>query len=78
MFSTLVSAQQLKNLQSKGQTLALFDCSFDLMRPALGAQHYLESHIPGARHADLDQHLSDKSGATDRASGGRHPLPARE
>lgn len=78
MFGTLISTQQLMDMQSKGQSLALFDCSFDLMKPALGAQLYLESHIPGARHADLDQHLSDKSGAPDCASGGRHPLPSRE
>ena len=78
MFSTLVSAPQLMDMQAKGQSLVLFDCSFDLMNPALGAQHYLETHIPSARHADLDQHLSDKSGAADRASGGRHPLPSRE
>ena len=78
MFSTLITVAQLMDLQSKRHSLAIFDCSFDLMNPALGAQHYQEVHITGARHADLDQHLSDKSGAPDRASGGRHPLPARE
>lgn len=78
MFSTLISTQQLTDMLSKGQSAVLFDCSFDLMNPALGAQHFLDSHIPGAQHADLDQHLSDKSGAPDRASGGRHPLPSRE
>lgn len=78
MFSTLISVPQLMDMLSKSQSPVLFDCSFDLMNPALGAQHYLETHIPGARHADLDQHLSDKSGAPDSASGGRHPLPLRE
>ncbi len=78
MFNTLLTAQQLMDLSARHQALAVFDCSFDLMNPALGAQQYFEVHIAGAQHAHLDQHLSDKSGAPDVASGGRHPLPSRE
>jgi thiosulfate/3-mercaptopyruvate sulfurtransferase len=78
MFTTLISARQLTQLSPQHPPLALFDCSFDLMNPALGAEQYHQAHLPGARHADLDRHLSNKSGAADNASGGRHPLPSRE
>jgi thiosulfate/3-mercaptopyruvate sulfurtransferase len=77
MHNTLISAAELRDLLQHGTPPAVFDCSFELMDPAAGAAQFLERHIPGARHADLDQHLSDKTGA-DRASGGRHPLPSRE
>ncbi len=38
---------------------------------------FAQSHIAGAIHADLDQHLSTSLSAP-RCSGGRHPLPTRE
>ncbi|WP_367065677.1 sulfurtransferase [Oryzisolibacter sp. LB2S] len=75
-YTTLISASQLQALMHGGQPLMVFDCSFDLAQPALGASQYRESHIPGAAFADLDRHLSAGSGAA--ASGGRHPLPTRE
>jgi thiosulfate/3-mercaptopyruvate sulfurtransferase len=78
MYSTLISAQQLNKLQTSGQPCMVFDCSFELMEPAAGEQQYLQAHIPGAQRADLDRHLSASKGALDAASGGRHPLPARE
>lgn len=77
MFSTLISAPQLQTLMSSDQPLMVFDCSFELMKPAGGDAQYLDQHIAGAMRADLDRHLSAK-GAPDAASGGRHPLPARE
>lgn len=89
-YTTLISTAQLQALQASGQPLMVFDCSFDLGNPAAGRQQYTEAHIPGAVHADLDQHLSARHGApgkdgqvhtaqTDQpASGGRHPLPSRE
>ena len=89
-FATLLSATQLQTLMHSGQPLMVFDCSFDLSDPALGARQYREAHISGALHADLDRHLSAPHGArgangsvvtsaADRpASGGRHPLPSRE
>lgn len=51
---------------------ALLDCRFLLSDPAAGRLRYLESHIPGAVYADLDQDLSATiiPGQT-----GRHPLP---
>lgn len=76
MYTTLISAEQLMALQSTGTPLAVFDCSFELMNPAAGAAQFAEVHIAGARHADLDHHLSTHK--SERASGGRHPLPTRE
>lgn len=77
MYSTLISAPQLQTLMASGQPLMVFDCSFELMQPTGGDAQYLEQHLMGAVRADLDRHLSAK-GAPDAASGGRHPLPARE
>ena len=77
MYSTLVSAAQLQGLMAGEAPPLLFDCSFDLMNPAAGPEQYRQGHLPGARHAHLDQHLSVHGNAP-RASGGRHPLPTRE
>jgi len=55
----------------------LIDCTADLMNPAVGAQQFLQAHLPGAIHADLDHDLSAQ-GDSESASGGRHPLPRRE
>jgi thiosulfate/3-mercaptopyruvate sulfurtransferase len=87
MYSTLISAEQLRALQAGGKPLMVFDCSFDLMNPATGEEQYRKAHIPGAVYADLDTALSDKGVVDpdgkhhphpDAASGGRHPLPSRE
>ena len=87
MYTTLISAEQLLALRAAGARHMVFDCSFDLMAPTVGAQQYHEAHIPGAVYANLDTALSDK-GLPDAqgkyhtppgaASGGRHPLPSLE
>ena len=79
-YTTLVSAPQSQALLASGAPCMVFDCSFDLMQPETGPAQYLEAHIPGAVYAHLDQHLSSKGERriTGAASGGRHPLPARE
>lgn len=74
MYTTLIDVAQLKALRASGQPVLVFDCSADLMNPAAGAQQYQERHIAGAVFADLDHHLSDKTGSR-TASRGRHPLP---
>ena len=61
--TTLISADQLKQLAAGGQPFMVFDCSFDLMSPGAGEAMYLESHIPGAIHADLDKALSHQADA---------------
>ncbi len=79
--STLVTVTQLQQLMHSGQPLRVFDCSFDLSNASAGTDQFAQGHIPGARHAHLDRDLS-AHGAPDSAhppaSGGRHPLPARE
>lgn len=80
MYTTLITVDQLQALQASGQRLAVFDCSCDLMNPAIGPQAYAEAHIAGARYADLNTDLSahhPADGDEAPASGGRHPLPAR-
>lgn len=77
MHSTLISATDLQALLTGGSAPLVFDCSFDLMNPAAGAEQFRQGHIPGARHAHLDHDLSAHDGES-CASGGRHPLPTRE
>lgn len=85
MYSTLISVEQLQALRASGKSYTVFDCSFLLTDPKAGEAMYLEAHIPGAVYADLDKHLSaakdpvsGKPAPGGSASGGRHPLPARE
>ena len=78
MYTTLISVAQLRTLLSSDQACMVFDCSFELMQPEAGDAQYQQAHIPGAVRANLDRHLSAAEGATDAASGGRHPLPSRE
>jgi len=77
MYTTLITVAQLQALQHSGAPLVLFDCSFELSQPGAGDAQYTQAHLPGALRADLDRDLS-AHGAPDAASGGRHPLPARE
>jgi thiosulfate/3-mercaptopyruvate sulfurtransferase len=92
MYQTLISVDQLMDLQRSGAPQMVFDCSFDLMKPEAGLAQYREAHIPGAIYANLDTDLSAKHGVPGAngevvvaqadegppASGGRHPLPSRE
>jgi thiosulfate/3-mercaptopyruvate sulfurtransferase len=78
MYSTLISTSQLQALPSQGTPIQIWDCSFDLTNPAAGPEAFAQVHIAGAQFVHLDSDLSDKSAATDKASGGRHPLPSRE
>lgn len=86
-FTTLISAQQLMDLQQSARALMVFDCSFDLANPAAGLEQYHQAHLPGAVYAHLEHDLSDEGVVgtdgvrrphPDAASGGRHPLPSRE
>lgn len=51
----------------------VFDCRSHLGNLTQGRKDFDAGHIPGAQHADLDQHLAAAPGAR-----GRHPLPERE
>lgn len=76
IYTTLISVTDLMALQSQGQPLVVFDCSFELSNPQAGTDQYAQEHLAGARYVHLDTALSAK-GAPDAASGGRHPLPSR-
>ena len=78
MHSTLISVAQLRALQASNTRLHVWDCSFDLMNPQAGPEAFAQSHVKGAHYVHLDTDLSDKTAATDKASGGRHPLPSRD
>lgn len=78
MFSTLINAAQLLEYQRSGQALQIWDCSGDLMNPPAARAAFEQQHIEGACFVDLDRELSDKSDASDKMSGGRHPLPSRD
>ena len=70
---TLIEAEALASLLGDAR-LRVFDCRFDLARPAYGRAAYAEEHVPGAIFADLNADLSAPATATS----GRHPLPAPE
>jgi thiosulfate/3-mercaptopyruvate sulfurtransferase len=53
--------------------LVVVDCQWRLGSPAEGERDYLEAHVPGAAHLDVDRDLSGRPGEA-----GRHPLPEPE
>ncbi len=66
----LFSAQELRVLQTSGNCLVV-DCRFVLADPDAGHKAYLDSHIPGAVYAHLDDDLASPV----TSDSGRHPLP---
>jgi thiosulfate/3-mercaptopyruvate sulfurtransferase len=68
--NVLVSARLLRRHLGE-PSWAVFDCRFDLERPAWGERSYLEQHIPGAVYAHLERDLCAKPDGHN----GRHPLP---
>lgn len=52
-------------------TIRIFDTRWILGQVGEGHRQYLEGHIPGAIHLDIDTQLSGKDGP------GRHPFPAK-
>lgn len=77
MFATLISVAELQALQASGAPLRVFDCSFDLAKPAAADALFAQAHIAGAVQAHLERDLSAHE-AADAVNGGRHPLPRRE
>lgn len=70
MSASVVSAAWLYDHLDDPQ-VAIADCRFSLMQPALGREQYQANHIPGSVYLDLNQDLSSAVGE----HGGRHPLP---
>lgn len=77
MYPLLITPAQLQQLQQQGTPCAVFDCSFDLMKPELAGGFFADERITGALPADLDKNLSTHD-ANLAVNGGRHPLPQRE
>jgi thiosulfate/3-mercaptopyruvate sulfurtransferase len=67
-YTTLISVAELRHDLTN---FLVIDCRFSLANTHLGEQQYQQGHIPGARYAHLDQHLSSPITPTS----GRHPLP---
>ena len=70
---TISSAELAQHLHDP--SWAIVDCRFKLGSPAEGRSAYVESHIPGAVYAHLDE---DLSGPIIPGETGRHPLPTIE
>ena len=74
MYTTLVSADQLKALLAANADVVVVDTSSDLMDPAAGERSYLERHVHGAHYLHPEREMAGaKTGAN-----GRHPLPPRQ
>ncbi|OVZ63154.1 MULTISPECIES: sulfurtransferase [unclassified Pigmentiphaga] len=74
-YETLVGVDELAQALSADRSKVLVvDCSFDLADRRAGRRLYEGGHIPGARHADLEEVLSGAKTGTN----GRHPLPERD
>ncbi|MCQ8105935.1 sulfurtransferase [Methylomonas sp. SURF-2] len=69
-YTTLISATELAANLHKPDWV-IFDCRFSLADTTAGAAAYRRGHIPGARYADLNLHLSSPV----KSYTGRHPLP---
>ena len=70
MYTTLIRAHELAG-HLDDPAWCVMDCRFDLADPEAGHRDWLEGHVPGAFHADLDARLSGPGGP----GLGRHPLP---
>ena len=74
MFPSIISADQLKGILHKKETV-IIDCRFYLADTHAGQKEYAHSHIPGAFYAHLDR---DLSGEIILGKTGRHPFPEVE
>lgn len=72
-FTTLISAQELRDLLAGTTPTVVVDCSFDLADPDDGEFAWSAVHLAGSFYLHLDRDLSgSKTGLN-----GRHPLPGR-
>lgn len=72
-YETLIRVEDLRDLLARGEPVLILDCESELGNPAAGPAAYAAGHLPGARHAHLDNDLASPPDGTS----GRHPLPAR-
>ena len=78
MFTSLITATELRARLQQPHDWLIFDCSADLSDPGAGDRLYEQARIPGALRAHLERDLSAHAPGAPTASGGRHPLPTRE
>ena len=76
-FTTLISAEQLRDLLDSGNPVAVIDTSFDLADTAEGERNWREGHVAGSLYLHLERDLSGPKTGPDGVFRGRHPLPAR-
>ncbi len=69
-YKTLIPATALAERLDNSNWM-IFDCRFSLADCEAGGKAYRQTHIPGARYADLHRDLS----APVKSYTGRHPLP---
>lgn len=69
-YTTLISVADLAKCLEDPEVV-IFDCRHELTNPDFGPRAYAESHIPGARFANVDRNLSGPL----TGKNGRHPLP---
>ncbi len=69
-YTTLISVADLAQ-HLEDPEVVIFDCRHELTNPDFGPKAYAESHIPGARFANVDRNLSGPL----TGKNGRHPLP---
>ncbi|MGD0959144.1 MAG: sulfurtransferase [Methylomonas sp.] len=69
-YTTLISAPALAE-HLNAPNWVIFYCRFSLLDAQAGGRAYRQSHLPDARYADLNRHLS----APVKSYTGRHPLP---
>lgn len=67
MTTVLVSANAIQ------QPAHFLDARFNLADSQAGKQQFLQEHIKGARHIDIEEDLSDMT-----SSEGRHPMPSKQ
>jgi thiosulfate/3-mercaptopyruvate sulfurtransferase len=73
--STLIATGALRDLLKVEPSRRFPLRLLDARAGAAGRRAYLQAHLPGALHVDLD---TDLAAIGDPAVGGRHPLPAPE
>lgn len=71
-YTTLISTTDLAS-HLADPDWAIFDCRFSLADAERGRRDHLQSHIPGAAYAHLNEDLASP---IVRGKTGRHPLPA--
>jgi thiosulfate/3-mercaptopyruvate sulfurtransferase len=76
-FTTLISAEALRDALAATPPPRVVDVGFDLADPAAGEVAWRASRIPGSLYLHLERDLSGPKNADDGRFRGRHPLPDR-